>query len=423
MNKHHYISLNETVYSKVLASGLHVFMIPKQGFTKTFVSFSTQLGSINTSLQIDGKTTQLPPGIAHFLEHKLFEQNGEDVSKHFAALGANVNAYTQANRTTYVFSCTDHFTENLELLLEFVQQPQFTDSGIEREKGIITQEMKMYEDDVHSVAYYGLLNNMFESHPVQIDILGTESSIQDINKENLELAHRYFYNPNNMVLVIAGNIDVNHVIQTLEENTTLQKKRTFEIDPITKEEPIVVESYGSTTLDILIPNYLLGIKLKGSSEFPMSQLKQQLMISILFEIILGKSSDAYNQFMQDELINDSFGMNVTIEDSYGYVMIGGETEQPEVLDQALRSFLQDTTNIHITNEEFLRTKKQILGGFVQSLNSLEYITNSFTKYYYQNQSLFDLLDITAEITLEDINDALRCFQEPRRYSTFVVFPK
>ena len=217
MNKYEFTRINEVLYHEELKNGLNVFLLPKKGFHKSYVTFSTKLGSIMTKIQDkENNIIDLPNGIAHFLEHKLFEQDGKDVSGSFARNQASVNAFTQNGRTTYLFSCTDKLKENIDLLINFVQNPYFTDKGIEKEKGIIGAEIKMYQDDPNTIAYMGLIRNMFTKHPVRNDILGTIDTISKIDKTILEKAHITYYNPNNMVLFVTGNFEVNDIIAEVD---------------------------------------------------------------------------------------------------------------------------------------------------------------------------------------------------------------
>ncbi|MBU1020178.1 MAG: insulinase family protein, partial [Firmicutes bacterium] len=267
MTKTEFYRIKETLYHEVLPNGLNIFMLPKTGFHKTYVTFSTSLGSITTKIaKKDGTIIDLPEGIAHFLEHKLFEQSDGDISMLFSENQASVNAFTQNNRTTYLFSCTDKLKENIKLLLEFVQNPVFTEKGIEKEKGIITQEIKMYEDDPNTVSYMGILNNMFQTHPVKIDILGTVDSISNINKEILEITHQTFYSPKQMVLFVTGNFEVDEIVSfvtKLQENVVFPEEYQL-VSEDYHEISAVQESYKEIKMEITVPNLLIGIKQNGT---------------------------------------------------------------------------------------------------------------------------------------------------------------
>lgn len=421
MNKIEYKTLNETLYSEVLDNGLHVYMLPKQDFQKTYVTFSTNLGSLDEKICTDEGDIHLPSGIAHFLEHKLFEQDGQDVSKRFAMHQADVNAFTQHNRTTYLFSCTDHLYENITTLIDFVQHPKFTEEGIERERGIITQEMKMYEDDPNSVAYYGVLNNMFTEHPLRNNILGTKESLQQIDKKTLELTHKYFYNPSNMILFITGNIIPEEVLAHVK---TLQfkKEKEFERKDITVEPTTIVKKEEAIERDIIVPNFLLGIKQTGITD-PKKIMKEEITLSILTDLVFGKSSKNHKEMIQKGLINESFGIDISLEQSFGLILLGGDTYYPSKLKEHLLNITLNLNEFEVTEGDFNRTKKQIIGGFIKSLNSIEFIANTFTKYHYFGASMFHILDVASEITIEDVNRVKAHFMNAEAYSDYTIYPK
>lgn len=426
MNKHEFTKINEVLYHEELDNGLNVFLLPKEGFHKSYVAFSTKLGSIMTEiLDKDDKIINLPMGIAHFLEHKLFEQDGKDISGSFAKNQANVNAFTQNNRTTYLFSCTDKLEENIKLLLNFVQNPLFTVEGIEKEKGIITSEIKMYEDDPNTVAYMSLIRNMFSNHPIRNDILGTTDTISKIDKSILEITHKTYYNPKNMVLFVTGNFNVKEILDFIRSN---QEKVDFvneskPFDSITIESEEVYKESEEVKLEVNVPNFLLGVK-QGPTDHDLEDIiKKELCFSILLDLTIGKSTKNYKDLLRKELINDSFGLDITLEKTYGFFLIGSETYKPKELDTELKNILLNLQDDKVKEEDFLRTKKQIVGGFIHALNSIEYIANQFTKYYYLGASLFDILEIADSITLNDIENTKSAFSNKKAYSTFTVYPK
>ncbi len=426
MNKQTFPKIKETLYTEKLKNGLSVFLLPKKGFHKSYASISTNLGSLATKIKDQNqKEYLLPKGIAHFLEHKLFEQNNADVSTLFAANQARVNAFTQNNRTTYLFSCTANLEKNLALLLNFVQFPLFTKDGVEKEKGIITQEIRMYKDDPNTTAYMSLLKNMYQNHPIIDDILGTEATIKEINVDILTKTHQAFYNPHQMILFIAGNFDPENLMAFIRDN---QEKVIFDngyfdgtVLPLESDTVITKES--TINLEITIPNYLLAIKQLPTDYKKENVLKKELIMAILTDIVIGKSSANYKHLLKNGLINDSFGQDITFEETYGFYLIGSETYKPKELATTLKAIFQNLNSFTITLEAFQRTKRQIIGGFIQALNSLEYIANQFTKYHYLNTSLFSILDIANEITIDDINAAKKYFSNPAAYSSITALPK
>ena len=426
MNKQNFTRINEVLYHEVLDNGLNVFLLPKEGFHKSYVTFSTKLGSIMTKIKDENKNIiDLPLGIAHFLEHKLFEQDGEDVSSLFSQNQASVNAFTQNNRTTYLFSCTDNLTKNIDLLINFVQNPFFTKEGIEKEKGIISSEIKMYEDDPNTVAYMSLIRNMFKNHPIRYDILGTIDTISKIDKSILERTHKTYYNPKNMVLFITGNFEVNEIIQHIKENQKDVKFNCTSLpyDDISIEDLTVAKKSEEVYLEVNVPNFLLGVK-QGPTDYSKEDIiKKELCFSILLDLVLGKSTNNYKELLSNELVNDSFGLDITLEKSYGFFLVGSETYKPKELENRLKDILLNLDKEFFKEEDFLRIKKQIVGGFIHALNSIEYIANQFTKYYYLGASLFDILEVADSITLQDIEETKNAFKNEESYSTFTVYPK
>jgi len=426
MNKQDYPKIKETLYTEKLKNGLSVFLLPKKGFHKSYASISTNLGSLATKIKDQNQNEYpLPKGIAHFLEHKLFEQNNADVSTLFAANQARVNAFTQNNRTTYLFSCTANLEKNLELLLNFVQFPLFTKEGVEKEKGIITQEIRMYKDDPNTVAYMNLLKNMYRTHPITDDILGTEETIKQIDVDILTKTHQAFYNPHNMILFIAGNFNPEELIAFIRKNQekVIFSNPYYDASVLPLESNTVITEKSTINLEITIPNYLLAIKQLPTNFKEENILKKELTMAILTDIVIGKSSANYKHLLKNGLINDSFGQDITFEETYGFYLIGSETYKPEELATTLKAIFQNIDSFKITTEAFNRTKRQIIGGFIQALNSLEYIANQFTKYHYLNVSLFNVLAIAKEITIDDIKDAKKYFSNFASYSSITVLPK
>lgn len=420
MNKTTYNDINETLYSHKLKNGLQVFMLHKEGFQKTYATISTNFGSINTTV-INGKEQPIPEGIAHFLEHKLFEQDNEDISTIFAKQQASCNAFTQNDRTTYLFSCTDMFYENLKLLLDFVFHPKFTEEGVEKEKSIIEQEIKMYLDNPSTEVYMGIINNLFKSHTIRNEILGSVDSINTITVDILEQTHKAYYHPSNMVLFVIGNIEPNATIKFLEENCTHDFKEMIPQKKIKKESLVINRKTAKSYKDILVPNYLLGLRIPEVKKEDI--LKKELAISVLLDLVLGKSTKNYMDLISKELINDSFGMDITLDDTYGYFLIGSETNNPVTLHKHLLELLQNINPDDLLEEDFLRTKKQTLGSYIQALNSIEFIANSFTKYYYQNNSLFNVLNASRELSLDDVKQAISLFKNDDLYSSYTLYPK
>jgi len=424
LNKTVYNDINETLYHKQLDNGLNVYLLPKEGFNKTYVTISTPLGSNVTNFTYNNKQYEIPLGVAHFLEHKLFDKNGKDISEDFAINSASVNAYTMNNRTTYLFSCTENLNKNIDTLFDFVFRPSFTKEGIEKEIGIISQEIKMYDDDPNTKIYMGTLKNLFKDHPVKNDILGTIESINEITPDTLNIVHQAFYNPHNMIMFVCGNIDVDETIKAIETNGNIpNQEAVVEITNLPKESLNVVTKHQTIEHDILLPNCLLGIKCAGTDINEVDMLKKELVYSILFDILIGKSTENYQNLLSKGLINDTFGMDTVFDQTYGYILMGSNSNKPDELYKELKNILLSADIQKVDKIHFERTKKQIIGGFITALNNLEYIANQFTKYHFLNTSLFKVLNNAKAITIEDVEEAKKLLLDESHYTTFTINPK
>jgi len=304
-----YPHLNETLYEEKLPNGLHVYVLPKEGFQKTYATFSTRYGSIDNHFQVEGgPEIRVPDGIAHFLEHKMFEEPTGDVFATFASRGASANAFTSFERTVYLFSATGQIMENITTLIDFVQNPYFTEENVEKEKGIIGQEINMYRDNPDWRAYYGLIEALYSKHPVRIDIAGTIPSITEIPKDMLYDCYHTFYHPSNMTVFIAGGVNPEEVISHIRAN---QAAKTFkpqgEIRRFFETEPEAVETERKeTVLPVSLPKCLFGFKEKALREEGDAILKRELTTKLVLEVLLGASSPIYQKLYNEGLISDNF---------------------------------------------------------------------------------------------------------------------
>ncbi len=417
-----YNDINETLYHEQLPNGLSIYYLPKQGFNKTYVTISTPLGSNVTDFTVDGTEMSIPLGVAHFLEHKLFDKEGYDLSERFALNDAQVNAYTMNTRTTYLFHCTSNLNKNIDTLLDLVFNPIFTEEGIQKEIGIIEQEIKMYEDDPNTVLYMGAVKNMFANHPVRNDILGTVESIGKIDKAMLDTVHGAFYNPANMIMFVTGNFNLEEISEVIQSKVPNIAKKEVILNSI-KENTDVEVKEKSEELEVMIPNTLLAVKLPETNYLEESIIKKELTYSILLDMILGKSSENFQSLLKKELVNDTFGLDITLEESYGFLLFGGNTMNPKDFYIELKQIFKDAKEADLDMIHFKRAKRQIVGGFISALNSLEYIANQFTKYHFQHASLFDLLPVAKSITLSDVKEALSILKNEESFTTFTVYPR
>ncbi|HET7658664.1 MAG TPA: pitrilysin family protein [Bacillales bacterium] len=402
--------LKETVYHETLENGLNVYVLPKPGFHKTFVTFTTKYGSVDNSfVPLNGnEVTQVPDGIAHFLEHKMFEKEDGDVFQHFSKQGASANAFTSFTRTAYLFSATSNVEQNLETLVDFVQAPYFTTQTVEKEKGIIGQEIRMYDDNPDWRLFFGLIDNMYEHHPVKIDIAGTEKSIADITKDMLYTCYETFYHPSNMLLFVVGPVDPKGIFSLVKQN---QQKKDYKPQPpvrrFFKDEPKeVVRVKKILKMSVQTPKCLIGFKEKNPGRQGKELLRRELALNVLLDLMFGPSSENYETLYNEGLIDDSFSFDYTEEDHFGFTMIGGDTKDPDLLEKRLYSMIQEFKEQEMDETAIERVKKKKIGSFLQSLNAPEFIANQFTRYQFADMNLFEVVPVLEQLTADDLERVL-----------------
>lgn len=419
--------LDETLYYEKLENGLDVYILPKKGFSKTFVTFTTKYGSVDRTFVPIGETESVtvPDGIAHFLEHKMFEKEDGDVFQKFSEYGASANAFTSFTRTAYLFSSTDNIYKSTETLLNFVQEPYFTEATVNKEKGIIGQEITMYDDQPDWRLYFGTIENMYHSHPVKIDIAGTIGSIDGITADHLYTCYHTFYHPSNMLLFAIGAVDPEEMMAFIREN---QGKKEFpEPTPIQRffdEEPTEVAVKERTLhMDVQKPKLYIGLKAKQKGLSGRDMLKHELSVQIALELIFGRTSNFYERIYDEGLIDESYAFDFTLENGFGFAMIGSDTTEPVALEQAIKAELAKYEgNAQFASNDLERIKRKKIGFFLRALNSIEFIANQFTRYSFNDMNLFDVLPVLEELTIEDLTTAFATVQGESQQTVFKVLP-
>jgi predicted Zn-dependent peptidase len=404
-----YPHVKETIYTEQLPNGLTVFILPKEGFSKTYATFSTHYGSIDNHFRVEGASEiKVPDGIAHFLEHKMFEEPTGDIFSVFASNGASANAFTSFDRTAYLFSATEHVLENLTTLLNFVQNPYFTDENVDKEKGIIGQEIKMYQDNPDWRVYFGLIETMYHHHPIHIDIAGTVESIAKITKELLYDCYHTFYHPSNMNLFVVGGVDPEETMELIRSNQAAKEyKPQGEIHRLFEQEPTTVRNKEKVTvLPVSLPKCLFGCKEPKQDATGKEMLKRELIMKVLLDILLSPSSAIYQKLYEEQIISDSFGSEYNIAENYAFSIIGGDTPDPDKLVSRVREEIDKVKESGIAQTDFERSRKKKIGGFLRQLNSPESIANEFTKYRFKQIDLFDILPVYEQLTIEDVTTML-----------------
>nr|WP_211184545.1 pitrilysin family protein [Paenibacillus lemnae] len=403
--------MQETLYYEVLDNGLHVYVLPKPGFQKTYATFATKYGSVDNHFQVQNEEeVKVPDGIAHFLEHKMFEEpEGGDVFAKFASKGASANAFTSFDQTVYLFSATEHVLDNLETLIDFVQTPYFTDQNVDKEKGIIGQEINMYKDNPDWRLYFGLIEAMYKVHPVHIDIAGTVESIGTITKEDLYTCYNAFYHPSNMLLFVVGGVDAEQTIKMVREN---QARKTYEpqgaIQRIFDQEPQeVAEQRRVNRLAVSLPKCLFGFKEKETGLAGEDQLRRDLTTKLMLDLLYGSSTELYQKLYDEDLITDNFSHEYSSAPQYAFSAAGGDTRDPDQLLSRIREEVDRLKESGFDASDFERAKKKKMGGYLRMLNSPENIAHEFTRYQFRGSNLFTVLPVYESILLEDVNRRLQ----------------
>jgi len=417
-----YPLLHEEVYTATLPSGLTVKVVPRQEFAKSYAVFMTKYGSNDNTFVVPGmnESTTVPDGIAHFLEHQMFAKPWGDAFTKFSEWGANANAFTGWTNTAYLFSTTTHFSDCLNFLVDFVQDPYFTAQGTEKEKGIIEQEIRMYDDDPNWRVYFNLLSALYHQHPVRTDIAGTVESVQSITKELLEDCYKTFYHPSNMVLVAVGNVDPGEVIAAVDE--VLQNKNLksqCEIKRLYPNEPSEVrQAEVNQQLSVTVPLFALGFKdavigAKGAELF-----KQQITTDLILQALLGKSSEVYNELYNQGLVGRRFSFSYTCHTDHGYTIIQGESKDPAAVRERLMLAFAEAKQQGLREQDFERSRKVLYGEFLREMNVVESVANSIASYSFEGIDYLTYPEVLQSISLSDANTRLKGFvPEQAAFST------
>ncbi len=400
-----YKKYDEVMYRYEHSSGLNCIVIPKKGYYKKYATFSTQYGSVDNKFIIPGESepTKVPDGIAHFLEHKLFEQKDGSVMDKFAALGSRPNAFTSFNQTAYLFSCTDLFKDNFALLLNFVQNPFITEESVEKEKGIIGQEINMYRDDPGWRVTFNLLDAFYEKHPVKKDIAGSIESISKINRDTLYKCYETFYHPSNMVITVVGDVDCEAVFAQVEQSIEA-KENHGEIKRIYPEEGAGLhKAYVEQNMPVSTPLFYMGFKDENYKLSGTDLIKYELGVKLLISMLVGRSSELYGQLYEKGLINSSFETDFSMEKSYAYSMLGGESVDPEAVKDCFIREIKKQRNDGLRADTYERLLKASKGRYLRMMNSVESISRSFINLYFKGITMFDYLEVYDTMNFDYIN--------------------
>lgn len=408
--------LNEKYYKIKHSSGLTVYVFPKQDYKSSYAIYGTNFGSIDNHFIVDGREIKAPDGIAHYLEHKLFESEDGDAFTKYAKTGANANAYTSFEKTCYLFSCSSSLEENLKILLGFVQNPYFTDETVAKEQGIIGQEIRMYDDAPDWRVMFNLLECMYHNHPIKIDIAGTVESIAEITPEKLYQCYNAFYTPHNMALCVVGNAKPEEVLKLVDEFVKPEPEK--KIERIYPDEPIeIVKDYVEQSFPVSIPMFQLGFKADGSVKL---DEKQAAGCEVALFAFASNSSPMYKQLMDEELINESFGYEQVEMPGINAVLFSGESKNPQRAAEVIREYVRSALENGIDPEEFEIAKKAVYAQYALELNSVQAIGGGLIGCEFSGRELFKCIDAISALTLEEAQEMLAFLLNPDRSALSVV---
>ena len=417
----YYPAVKEMFYRTRLSNGLTVALLPKKEFKEVYGSVTVQFGSVDTLVtEVDGDVKQYPAGIAHFLEHKLFErEDSSDLMSAFTSLGADSNAFTSFTKTNYLFSATDHFLDNLDLLDELVTSAHFTEDSILREQDIIQQEREMYQDDPDSCLFFSTLANLYPGTPLATDIVGSEESIFQINLTNLQENFTRFYKPVNMSLFLVGNFDVELVQGYFER----KERKDLDVQEVVREKFVLqaVKQTDSMRMEVSSPKLAIGIR--GKREVAEADCyRHHILLKLLFAMMFGWTSDRFQKLYESGKIDASLSLEIEVTSRFHFVMLTMDTKEPVALShqfrKAIRNFAKD---LDITEDHLDTIKREMFGEFFSSMNSLEFIATQYDAFE-NGETIFDLPKILQEITLEDVLDAGHHLIDDGDIVDFTIFP-
>ena len=417
----YYPAVKETVYQTRLSNGLTVSLLPKKQFNEVYGVVTVRFGSVDTSFTLSEKGLQCyPAGIAHFLEHKLFErENAEDIMESFTHLGADSNAFTSFTKTSYLFSTIDHLSENLDLLEELVTVAHFTEESVEREREIIQQEREMYQDDPDSRLFFATLANLYPNTPLAADIVGSEKSINNIQLNDLKDNFTAFYKPVNMSLFLVGNFDVDTV-----EKYFSQKKLGDLEEMVVRKEKLTLQAVKETdSLRMEVSSPKLAVGIRGAGEVAEEDCyRYNVLLKLLFTMMFGWTSERFQKLYETGKLDASLSLEVEVNSRFHFVMLTMDTKEPVSLSHQFRkAILNFTKDSDFTEEHLDLVKSEMFGEFFSSMNSLEFIATQYEPVD-RGETIFDLPKILQEITLDDVLEAGHRLIDDGDLIDFTIFP-
>ena len=414
--------LRETFYEERLPNGLLIRVIPRPDFAKTYSFFATDFGSIDTKFTMDGKVYETPAGVAHYLEHKLFDMPEGNVMQQFSALGGSPNAFTGYSMTAYHVESTENWRENLELLLRYVSTPYFTEESVEKERGIIAQEIRMYEDSSGSRMYENLFAALYQHHPIRVPIAGTVESIQDITAQTLYDCHKAFYDPSNMMLCVAGPVDPELVVESarniLPKTPGGVGGRDYgPAEPLTAEKMARVEQ----NMEVSMPGFTVAFRC-DTPKTGADILRQELVGDLAAELLVGESTAFYTKLYEDGLIDCDFSAGYEGVKTLGMLSIGGDSNEPERVVDAVLKEAERLGREGADEAVFPRLKRSAFGRRIRELDSFENICYRMCQSTFEGAFYYDFPDLYRSITLDETVKMIRDTVVPQRAALSLIYP-
>ena len=422
MTKQYYPELDETLYKRVMENGLTVCLVPKKGFSKKMAYFVTDYGSIHTDFVLEGKVHHAPAGVAHYLEHKMFDLPGKrDVSAEFANMGAMTNAFTSYDMTAYYFSCTENFEGCLRLLLEFVSTPYFTEESVEKERGIIDQEIGMNLDSPDSVIFDNLMESLYSQHHIRVPILGTSETIREITPEVLYNCHRAFYAPGNMLLCVVGDVEPETVVSIAREVLGTEKREVgVKIRPW-EEQMTCAEAQRETNMEVAMPMFDIAFKCEPVGRGD-AAIRTEMVADLAAEALFGESSELYLRLYEEGLIDSSFGGGFETIDGCAMLMCSGDSENARAVRDAIVEQAAKIAREGIPQENFLRMKRSALGRRIRGLDSFDATCFRVCAYHFSDFDYFRFPEVYRSIEAAEICGFLNRVVKPERCSLSIINP-
>ncbi len=396
----------ETLYYGTHSSGLDIYIMPKEGYSGSYAIFGTKYGSVDSKFIVPGEkeVTEVPDGIAHYLEHKMFDQpDGSNVFDKFSRYGGNANAFTSFNITAYLFSATSNVEENLKALLDYVQSPYFTEESVQKEQGIIGQEIRMYDDSGDWKVFFNFIGCLYNDNPVKKEIAGTVESISKITADYLYKCYNTFYNLSNMAIVVTGNVDARKILEVIEGGIKKNEPFDEEIKRIYPEEKKeVCKKYAEQSLSVAMPLFMTGFKDNDTGYGGKKLLKKSIETEILLKMIFGKSSRLYKKLYDGGFITQNFSSEYEMQPDYAFSSISGESKEPQKVYDMIMEEIDRIGSEGLNEDDYNRIKKVIWGDYIRSYDDIEGYSVTYLQMQFKGIDYFDYYDVYKEVTFDDV---------------------